>query len=64
MLTQEEKGKWYALLHAMARLTISSLLVACSSPVPYHGEHGPEYGHEIVGTVIGVDEENGLQNHD
>ena len=28
-------------------------------PVP-HGEHGPEHGHEIVGTVIGVDEENGL----
>ena len=28
-------------------------------PIP-HGEHGPEHGHEIVGTVIGVDEENGL----
>jgi len=28
-------------------------------PVP-HGEHGPEHGEEIVGTVIGVDEENGL----
>ena len=28
-------------------------------PVP-HGEHGPEHGEEIVGTVIGIDEENGL----
>ena len=28
-------------------------------PVP-HGNHGPEHGEEIVGTVIGVDEENGL----